>query len=60
MMQEVQRVKNSLKEDLERRYIESVEITKRKEKECEELKLALKDKTETIKELDKRYEKAKS
>lgn len=59
-MIEIQRVKNSVKEDLERRYLEAVEQSKRKDHECEELKIQLRDKIHTIKELERRYEKAKN
>lgn len=49
-----------MKEDLERRYLDAVEYIKRKEKECEELRVQLNTKSEYIKDLERKYEKTRN
>jgi hypothetical protein len=55
-MQELNKMRYSLKEDLERKYLEMVESKKIKEREIEELKFILSNKTQLIKDLEKRYD----
>lgn len=59
LMQELTKMRYTLKEDIERKYLELVELKKIKERENEELKFVLSGKAQLIKDLEKRVEQAK-
>ena len=58
-MQEMEKIRYTLKEDLERKYFDLVEQKKTIEREREELKVMLNSKSKTIKEIERKYEMTK-
>ena len=60
MMNELNRLKTSFKEDIERKYLELLEYKNKKDREFDELKVQFNLKTNTISDLERKYQKAKS